>query len=72
MSINDFCDNFLIKCLNKIALLDEICILMGDVNSDLLKSHENNVTSKFLEVMTSFFLSIIFSNLQMLLVVPQH
>ena len=34
--INDFCDNFLIKCLNKIALLDNTCILMGEFNIDLL------------------------------------
>ena len=29
---------------------------MGDFNIDLLKSHANNVISKFLEVMTSCFL----------------
>ena len=29
---------------------------MGDFNIDLQKSHANNVTSKFLEVMTSCFL----------------
>ena len=51
--INDFCDNFLIKCLNEIALLDNTCILMGEFNINLLKSNANNVTSKFLEVMTS-------------------
>ena len=28
---------------------------MGDINIDLLKLHANNVTSKFLEVMTSCF-----------------
>ena len=39
MPINDFCDNFLIDCLNKIALLDNTCILMDDFNIDLLKSH---------------------------------
>ena len=44
-----------IECLNKIALLDNTCILMGDFNIDLLKSHANNVTSRFLEVMTSCF-----------------
>ena len=55
MPINDSCDNFLIECLNKIALLDNTCILMGDFNIDLLKSHANNATSKFLEVMTSCF-----------------
>ena len=54
MPINDSCDNFLIECLNKIALLDNTCILMGDFNIDLLKSNANNVTSKFLEVMTSW------------------
>ena len=27
MPINDFCDNFLIECLNKIALLEITCIL---------------------------------------------
>ena len=53
MPINNFCDNFLIECLNKIALLDNTCILMGDFHIDLLKSHANNVTPKFLEVMTS-------------------
>ena len=55
MPINDSCDNFLIECLNKIALLDNTCILMGDFNIDLLKSHANNATLKFLEVMTSCF-----------------
>ena len=55
MPVNDFCYNFLIECLNKIALLDNTCILMGDFNFDLLKSNANNVTSKFLEVMTSCF-----------------
>ena len=53
--INDFCDNFLIECLNKIALLDNDCILMGNSNIDLLKSNANNGTSKFLEVVTSYF-----------------
>ena len=53
MQINDFYDNFLVEYLNKIALLDNTCILMGDFNIDLLKSNANNVTSKFLEVMTS-------------------
>ena len=38
--------------LNKIAFLDNNVILMGDLNIDFLKSHANNVTSKFLEVMT--------------------
>ena len=61
MSINDFCDNFLIKCLNKIARLDKTCILMGDFNTDLLKSHESNVTSKFLEVMTYYFFYLLYS-----------
>ena len=55
MPINDFCDNFLIECLNKIALLDNTCILMGDFNIDLLKSNAKNVTSKFFEVVTSCF-----------------
>ena len=55
MPINDFCDNFLIECLNKIALLDSSCTLMGDFHIDLLKSHANNVTSKFLEMMTYCF-----------------
>ena len=55
MPINDFCDNFLIECLNKIALLEITCILMGDFNIDLLILHANNVTSKFLEVMTFCF-----------------
>ena len=55
MQINDFYDNFLVEYLNKIALLDNTCILMGDFNIDLLKSHANNATSKFLEVMTSCF-----------------
>ena len=37
MPINDFCDmpindfSFLTKCLNKIAVLDNACILMGGV-----------------------------------------
>ena len=53
--INDFCDNFSIECLNKIALIDNTCIFMGDLDINLLKSHANNVTSNFLEVMTSFF-----------------
>ena len=53
MQINDFCDNFLIECLNKIALLDNDCILMGDFKIDLLKLSADNVTSKFLEVITS-------------------
>ena len=74
MPINDFCDNFLTKYLNKIALLDNTWILMGDLNNnlDLLKSQANNVASKFLEVMTSCFLFLIFSNLHVLLVHPQH
>ena len=55
MPVNDFHDNFLVQCLNKIALLDNTCILMGDFNINLLESHANNVTSKFLEVMTSCF-----------------
>ena len=55
MPINDFCDNFLIECLNKIGLLDNTSILMDDFNIDLLKSYINDVTSKFLEVMTCFF-----------------
>ena len=55
MPVNDFCDNFLIECLNKIALLDNTCILMGDFNIDLLKSNAKNVTSKFFEVVTSCF-----------------
>ena len=52
----------LIQCLNKIALLDSTCTLMGDFNIDLLKSHENNVPSKFLEIITSCFLFHLFSN----------
>ena len=55
MPINDFCDNFVIECLNKIALLDNTCILMGDFNINLLKSNPNNVAPNFLEVMTSCF-----------------
>ena len=56
MPINDSCDTFLIECLNKIALLDNTYILMGDFNIDLLKSNANNTTSsKFLQVMTCFF-----------------
>ena len=55
MLINDFCDNFLIGCLYKITLFDNTCILIGDFIIDLLKSHANNFTSKFLEVMTSCF-----------------
>ena len=51
----NFCDNFLIECLNKITLRDNTCILMGDFNINLLKSHANNVTLKLLEVMTSCF-----------------
>ena len=45
--INDFCDNFSIECLNKIALIDNTCIFMGDLDINLLKSHANNVTSIF-------------------------
>ena len=52
----------LIQCLNKIALLDSTCTLMGDSNIDLLKSPENNVPSKFLEIITSCFLFHLFSN----------
>ena len=55
MPINDFCDNFVTACLNKIALLDNTCILMGDFNINLLKSNPNNVAPNFLEVMTSCF-----------------
>ena len=55
MPTNDFCDNFLIECLNKIALLDNTYKLMGHFNVYLLNSHTNNVTLKFLEVMTSCF-----------------
>ena len=55
ITINDFCDNILTECLNKIALPDNTCILMGDFSIDLLKSHANIVTSKFLGVMTSCF-----------------
>ena len=51
-----FCDNFLIECLNQIALLDNTCILMGDFNIDLLKSNGNNVTSNFIGSMISCFL----------------
>ena len=61
MPINDFCDNFLIECLNKIVLLDNTCILMGDFYIDLLRSHANIVTSKFLEVRNSFFLCSLYS-----------
>ena len=61
MLINDFCDTFLIECLNKIALFDNTCILMGDFNIDLLKSHANGVTSKFLKVMTSCFFCSLYS-----------
>ena len=56
MPIND-----LIECLNKIALPDNTCKLMGYFNIDLLKSHANNVTSKFLEVMTSRFFCSLYS-----------
>ena len=59
--INDFCDNFLIECFNKIALLDNDCILMGNSNIDLLKSNANNGTSKFLEVVTSYFFCSLYS-----------
>ena len=55
MPIHDFSDNFLVECLNKIALLDNTCILMGEYNIDLLEPHANNITSKFLEVMISCF-----------------
>ena len=62
MPINDFCDDYLIEYLNKIAILDNTCILMSEFKINLLKSHANNVTSKFLEVMTfCFFLFLIFS-----------
>ena len=50
-----FYDNFLTECFNKIALLDNNSILMGDFNIDLLKSHANNVALKLLKVMTSCF-----------------
>ena len=35
MPINYFCDNFLIECLNKIALLEITCILIGDFNINI-------------------------------------
>ena len=55
MPINGFRDNFLIECSKKTSFLDNTYILMGDFNVDLLKSHSSNVTSIFLEVMTSWF-----------------
>ena len=55
MPINDFCDDYLIEYLNKIAILDNPCILMGDFKINLLKSHASSVTSKFLEVMAFCF-----------------
>ena len=55
MLINHFRDNFLIECLNKIALLDNTCTPMCDFSIDLLKAHANNVTSKFLMVTSCFF-----------------
>ena len=33
----------LIDCLNILALLDNTCRLLGEVNIDLLKSHGKNV-----------------------------
>ena len=60
MQINDFCDIFLFECLNKIAPFYNTCILMGDFNVDLRKSHTDNVTSK-LEVMTSCFFCSLYS-----------
>ena len=53
MLINDFCVTFLIECLNKIALLDNTSILMGDFSIDVLKSCTKNFISKFCFVMTS-------------------
>ena len=55
MLINNFCVNFVTKCLNKIALTDNTYISMPDVDIDLLKSHGNSVTSKILEGMTFLF-----------------
>ena len=55
MPNNGFCGSFLIKCSNKVSFLDNTCMLMVDFNIDLHKLHSNNVTSKFLEVMTSCF-----------------
>ena len=53
MLINDFCVIFLIECLNKIALLDNTSILMGDFSINVLKSCTKNFISKFYFVMTS-------------------
>ena len=39
MPINDFCEKFLIECLNKVAILDNTCILVGDFNIDLLNRY---------------------------------
>ena len=50
MPIKDFCDNFLIECLNKIDLPDNTWILMGDFNIDLRTLHANNATSCFFAV----------------------
>ena len=61
MPINDFCDDYLIEYLNKIAILDNTCILMGEFKINLLKSHANNVTSKFLEIMTFCFFCSLYS-----------
>ena len=61
MPINDFCDDYLIEYLNKIAILDNTCILMTEFKINLLKSHASNVTSKFLEVMTFCFFCSLYS-----------
>ena len=45
---------------------------MGDINIDLLKLHANNVTSKFLEVMTSCFFVPYIQEPTRALVHPQH
>ena len=55
ISINDFTEKYLEPMLYKISKEKKECILMGDFNTDLLKSSDDNAAGKLFNSLTSYF-----------------
>ena len=55
MSVNEFNDNYLLPLLDKISNLNKKCLLVGDFNIDLLKSHSKDSFGNFYNNLTSYF-----------------
>ena len=53
ISINDFADDHLDPLLNKISLEDKECVIMGDMNINLLKINTNSAYGNFYNTFSS-------------------